>query len=132
MFNHYRKTRSTYYDLTDKSESSQRAFPISPKSPTELQTLPIEIPSSNGASHIHTNIPLQSPSTPPSAKETPITLNRPISISLPQPKRTLPEKPPIRRTLSKVPGDYDPLTGYYRRKSDADVRVDECDIVVKI
>jgi len=37
----------------------------------------------------------------------------------------LPEKQQIRRTPSKVPGDYDPVTGYYRRKSDADLRMDD-------
>jgi hypothetical protein len=35
------------------------------------------------------------------------------------------DAPPIRRTPSKVPGDYDPVTGYYRRKSDGDVTTDE-------
>src|SRR5208282_1347960 len=91
---HYRKTRNTYYALTDKSESSQPTSAISPNSPTELQTLPIEITSSNGLSHINTDIPLPSPSTPPSAKETLTSLNQPISTS-PQPKRTFPEKPHI-------------------------------------
>jgi hypothetical protein len=35
------------------------------------------------------------------------------------------KRPDARRTPSKVPGDYDPVTGYYRRKSDADVTADE-------
>lgn len=97
----------------------------------ELQTLPIEIPSSARPSHIRIDIPLQSPSTPPSAKETPTTPDRPNSASPPQPKRTPPEKSNIRRISSKVPGDYDPVTGYYRRKSDADVPFDEGNLVVK-
>ena len=42
-------------------------------------------------------------------------------------KTTIPEKPQIRRTPSKVPGDYDPVTGYYRRKSDADTRSSDVD-----
>jgi hypothetical protein len=41
---------------------------------------------------------------------------------------TTPAKPEhpssARRTPSKVPGDYDPVSGYYRRKSDADTRSD--------
>jgi len=63
---------------------------------------------------------LPSPSTPPM---TPVSLR---STSPFRSKRNiLPEKPPIRRTPSKVPGDYDPVTGYYRRKSDADLRMDD-------
>jgi hypothetical protein len=42
-------------------------------------------------------------------------------------KTPIPEKPQIRRTPSKVPGDYDPVTGYYRRKSDADTRASDVD-----
>jgi hypothetical protein len=59
------------------------------------------------------------------------TPKRPASTSPTRSKRTPPEKPPIRRNLSKVPGDYDPVTGYYRRKSDADIRVDKEDQVAE-
>src|SRR5271170_507820 len=66
------------------------------------------------------NTQIPSPSTPPMT---------PVSLRASSPYRSkrniLPEKPQIRRTPSKVPGDYDPVTGYYRRKSDADLRMDD-------
>jgi len=41
--------------------------------------------------------------------------------------QTILEKPHIRRTTSKVPGDYDPVTGYYLRKSDPDIHPSDVD-----
>jgi hypothetical protein len=84
-------------------------------------------PTSNDLQHLSSNdrnlvASAVGPGTEPS------TLN--ISVSqtsaLPIPPRNTPERLVIRRSPSKVPSDYDPVTGYYRHKSDAsDLGVDE-------
>ena len=53
----------------------------------------------------------------------------PVGLETPSDTRsqTILEKPHIRRTPSKVPGDYDPVTGYYLRKSDPDIHPSDVD-----
>jgi hypothetical protein len=64
---------------------------------------------------------------PPNQEETQSPISTPESQSFTPTRETgtLAAKPAIRRTPSKVPGDYDPVTGYYRRKSEADDRIDD-------
>jgi len=57
--------------------------------------------------------------------------DRPGSASSPPPRRSPRDRLRGRKVLSKMPEDYDPVTGYYRRKSNADVRVDEEERVVE-
>jgi hypothetical protein len=122
---------------TPISEIPQQDFSISAPTKTESQTDSHEIPDDNSPPTSTVPSPNDSPEAPteeptqipPSQTDiqptAPITATRPVSISPSRQKRSLPEKPVIRRSPSKVPGDYDPVTGYYRRKSEADVRVDE-------
>jgi hypothetical protein len=90
-----------------------------PPHPINTSPLPNEISRSHIASQV---VPAESPLTPSLPSHT-----IPIPTSPTRLKSTLPEKPTVRRSPSKVPGDYDPVTGYYRRKSDADIRLDEED-----
>lgn len=45
-----------------------------------------------------------------------ISTSQPINVPS---RSTVSNKPVVRRSPSKVPGDYDPVTGYYRHKSDS-------------
>lgn len=94
----------------------------------------METSSPKGPSQEPSNVSFSSPLTPPLTRAFPpavSTPKRPNSASSPRPKRNSPDKPAVRRIPSKVPGDYDPVTGYYRRKSDADTRVDDEDRVAE-
>ena len=76
--------------------------------------------------------PLQANESEQSFPVFPSTDISPVSPGLETPSdtrshQTILEKPHIRRTPSKVPGDYDPVTGYYLRKSDPDIHPSDVD-----
>jgi len=122
---------------TPISEIPQQDFSTSAPTNTESQTDSHEIPhddsppsstlpSPNKSLESQPEEPTQiQPSQTDVQPTSPITTTRPVSISPSRQRRPLVEKTVIRRSPSKVPGDYDPVTGYYRRKSEANVRVDE-------
>lgn len=82
----------------------------------EAETAPIE--QDQGTHEGETDIRPITPSAPPES-------SNPDTPSPKVTKSPSSDKPSLRRTQSKVPGDYDPVSGYYRRKSDADLRPNE-------
>jgi len=114
--------------------------PVSPTSPSARTPIPPKhyIPETTSADDTNPpNGPTKDdlPSNHPAPAEPETKGNgsppKPIVTTPPQPVTTISslvksaERPSsARRIHSKVPGDYDPISGYYRRKSDADLLSD--------